>query len=175
MSALKKIVLIGVCPADTTIHAFCKADDGQASTRTGPTGNLGTYVLKALNSSPNFDVTVISRKSSESTFDPSLKVVKISDDYPEDELVQAFAGQDAVVLTTGHGLGGKEFGIVDAAIKAGVKRFMPSEFGSNSQNKGAVQMFPMMAPKAKLVDYLRSKESSGFTWTSIATGIFFDL
>ena len=99
----------------------------------------------------------------------------VSDTYPEDEMVEAFKGKDAVVLTTGHALGGREIAIVDAAIKAGVKRFIPSEFGSNSQNQGALQIFPMMGPKAKLIDYLRSKESSGITWTAIATGLFLDL
>lgn len=76
--------------------------------RTGFTGNLGSYVLKALSSGTDFNVTVISRKSTESNFDSSINVVKVSDDYPEDELIQAFIGQDAVVLTSGHGLGGKE-------------------------------------------------------------------
>ena len=70
-------------------------------------------------------------------------------------MVEAFRGKDAIVLTTGHGLGGKEVAIVDAAIQAGVKRFIPSESGSNSQNQ--------------------SRESAGMTWTAIATGIFLDL
>ncbi len=90
-------------------------------------------------------------------------------------MVEAFRGKDAVVLTNGHGLGGKEVAIADAAIQAGVKRFIPSEFGSNSQNQGAREIFPMMAPKAKLVEYLKSRESAGMTWTAIATGIFLDL
>lgn len=89
-------------------------------------------------------------------------------------MVSAFKDQDAVILTTGHGLTNPN-GIVDAAIKAGVKRFVPSEFGSNTQNKGAVGLASMMAGKAALVDYLRSKESTGLTWTALATGIFFDL
>jgi hypothetical protein len=33
----------------------------------------------------------------------------------------------------------------------------------------------MMASKVKVVDYLKSKEEAGLTWTAIATGTFFDL
>lgn len=98
----------------------------------------------------------------------------VSDAYGEDELLAAFKGQDAVILTTGHTLGGKEGAILDAAIKAGVKRFIPSEFGSNSQNEAAVGVFPMMAGKRKFVEVLKGRESE-IEWTALATGLFLDL
>ena len=55
-------------------------------------------------------------------------------------MMEAFKEKDAVVLTTGDALGGREIAIVDAAIKAGVKRFIPSNFGSNSQNQGTLEV-----------------------------------
>jgi hypothetical protein len=69
-----------------------------------------------------------------------------------------------------------ETAFVNAAVKAGVKCFIPSKFGSNSQNAKCVEVFPMMASKVKVVDYLKSKEEeAGLTWTAIATGTPFNL
>ena len=90
-------------------------------------------------------------------------------------MVDAFRGKDAVVFTTANGLGRKEIAIIDAAIEAGVKRFIPCGFGSNSQNEGATEIFPMLGPKARLVEYLESTEYTGMTWTASATGLFLDL
>jgi hypothetical protein len=50
-----------------------------------------------------------------------------------------------------------------------------SEFGGNSKNAKGVEVFPMLANKVKVLDYLKSKEETGLTWTAIATGTFFDL
>ena len=79
------------------------------------------------------------------------------------------------MLTTNHGIGWKEVAVIDAATETGVKRFIPSGFGSNSQNEGAREIFPMLAPKARLVEYLDSTEYTGMTWTAIATGLYLDL
>jgi hypothetical protein len=90
-------------------------------------------------------------------------------------LLNAFKGQDAVISTTPAHSTQTEISFIDAAVKAGVKRFIPSEFGSNSQNAKGVEIFPFMASKVKVVDYLKSKEETGLTWTALATGAFFDL
>ncbi|ROW07568.1 hypothetical protein VPNG_06842 [Cytospora leucostoma] len=63
-----------------------------------------------------------------------------------DQLEQAFAGQDAVVMATNFQLYGQEVKFIDAAIDSGVKRFIPSEFGSNTNNKNTLAIFPMIAP-----------------------------
>ena len=64
--------------------------------------------------------------------------------------------------------------LVDAAIHAGVKRFIPSEFSANSQNEAVLQLLPLFGQKNDLIKYLKSKESSGLTWTGIATSGLFD-
>jgi hypothetical protein len=86
--------------------------------------------------------------------------------------VEAFKGQDAVISTTPAHNVETETAFVNAAVKAGVKCFIPSKFGSNSQNAKCVKVFPMIASKVKVVDYLKSKEEAGLTWTVIATGTF---
>ena len=52
---------------------------------------------------------------------------RVSDDYPYDKLVEAFRGQDAVVnCITGTEVE-EQFKFIDAAVEAGVKRYVPSE------------------------------------------------
>lgn len=64
--------------------------------------------------------------------------------------------------------------LVDAAIHAGVKRFIPSEFSASSQNETVLQLLPLFGQKNDLIKYLKSKESSGLTWSGIATSGLFD-
>lgn len=65
---------------------------------------------------------------------------------------------------------------VDAAVAAGVKRFIPSEFGINTRRVRDEPIGKIVAGKVAVVDYLEEKarENSGFTWTGLSTGLFFD-
>jgi hypothetical protein len=63
---------------------------------------------------------------------------------------------------------------IDASIRAGVKRFIPSEFSSNTLSDTIIQLVPLFEQKRVVLDYLKSKESEGLTWTGIATSLLFD-
>lgn len=140
----------------------------------GAGGNLGPAVLKVLISSNVFNITILSRQSSKSTFPSAVKVVKISDGYPSNELEAAFKGQDAVLSFVG-GMGvGDQPKLIDAAAKVGVKRFFPSEYGTSLKSPKATEICPMFQGKIDVVDYLRKKEGTGLTWTAVVTGPFFD-
>ena len=117
-------------------------------------------------------MTILSRQESKSTFPKDIKVIK--SDYSESSLVDAFNGQDAVVSAVGGGALKDQFTFVDAAVKAGVKRFIPSEFGSDSSNKAAIEICPFFGDKLKLVEYLnqKAKENPNFSWTGVMTGPF---
>lgn len=65
-------------------------------------------------------------------------------------------------------------GLVDACVKAGVKRFIPGEFGSNSAPETAREAVPWFQNKVDIVEYLKGKEGEGLTWTSVICGAFFD-
>lgn len=136
-------------------------------------GNLGPSVLQALDEA-DFTVSVLSRKGSKSTYDLHIEVHEVDESYPEEELVTAFRGQDAVVLTIPVSDIQKNKALVDASIKAGVKRFIPSEFGSDTSSDEVVEKVPFFYPKREINKYLQSKEDSGLTWTGIITGAFFD-
>lgn len=63
---------------------------------------------------------------------------------------------------------------VDAAVEAGVKRFLPSEFGINGQSQAVKKLTPFFAVKQELLDYLVEKEKDGLSWTAVICGVLFD-
>ncbi|OAL42980.1 NAD(P)-binding protein [Pyrenochaeta sp. DS3sAY3a] len=142
-------------------------------TKLKASGNLGPSVLKALIDAKEFDVTVVSRPESKATFPPGVKVVK--SDYSIQSFESVFRGQDAVVSTVGNDAFEKQQQIVEAAIRAGVKRFIPSEFGIDTTKSEVQNYLPVvMASKRKFVEFLESKEKEGLSWTAIGSGAFLD-
>jgi putative NADH-flavin reductase len=142
----------------------------------GAGGHLGPTILSAFASDPHFTTSILARNSSTSTFPSNLKVFRVSDDYPESELLEAFKDQDAIVSTIATASAGTQNKIIDAAVKAGVKRFVPSEFGSDTLNSKAMDILPQyFAGKKAAVEYLKTKEKDGLTWTAFVTGPFFEL
>lgn len=138
----------------------------------GAGGNLGPSILKAFLNNSSFNTTVLSREGSSSTFPSGVKVVRANYDSI-DSLKKAFEGQDVVIsLVAGHVLGDQNK-LIDAAIAAGVKRFIPSEFGSNTPDARTRAIVPVFEAKLGTVNYLKSKEKE-ISWTSIITGPFFD-
>ena len=142
----------------------------------GAGGHLGTYLLPTLQSDGRFNVSVLARNSSKSTFPSSVKVYNINDDYPDNDLVKAFTGQDAVICVISGFAIKEQNRFIDAAVKASVKRFVPSEFGSDTSNDKIEATVPsVMGPKLASERYLKEKERDGLTWTAIVTGPFFEM
>jgi hypothetical protein len=135
-------------------------------------GSIGKIILDGLIASSQFEITAISRKESEATFPPGVALLKT--DYSETDLETAFKGKDVVISAVGASAFGEQKKFVDAAVRAGVKRFIPSEFSVNSQNEAVVQLLPLFGQKKQLIEYLKSKETDGLTWTGIATSGLFD-
>ena len=142
----------------------------------GAGGNLGPSILSAFLADPRFSVAVLARQSSKSSFPADVEVHRISDEYPEAELFKAFKGQDAVISTIATANAVQQKVMADAAVQAGVKRFVPSEFGSDTRNEKAMAILPQyFKGKVDTVDYLKAKEREGLTWTAFVTGPFFEL
>ncbi|KAF2629697.1 NAD(P)-binding protein [Macroventuria anomochaeta] len=137
----------------------------------GAGGNLGPSVLRALLSS-SFNTSVLSREGSNSTFPSGVNVLRANYDSV-DSLKQAFQGQDAVISLVGSGAIGDQNKLIDAAIAAGVKRFLPSEFGSDTPNPKTRAVVSVFEAKTGTVNYLKSREDV-ISWTSVITGPFFD-
>jgi hypothetical protein len=94
--------------------------------------------------------------------------------YTLPDLTSAFAHQDAVLALVGMAALADQQAIVDAALAAGVKWFIPSEFGDDTSVPEVLARVPILQGKVDLVKYLKSKEGEGLSWTSFITNPFFD-
>jgi hypothetical protein len=142
----------------------------------GAGGHLGPHIISAFDTSSHFTLSILTRKSSRSTFPSHIPVHRVGDDYPEAELLEALKGQDVVISTIATQAILKQKTIIDAAIKAEVKHFVPSEFGLDTQNEQGMAVLPQLfKPKVEIVEYLKSKEKKdGLRWTAFVTGPFFE-
>jgi len=103
-----------------------------------------------------------------------VKVVKKQ--YDDPTLHEAFEGQDAVVSFVAVTALLNQLKFIDIAIEAGVKRFIPSELGSNSLNPTAQELVFFYKQKRTVLDHLEAaaRENTSFSWTGLATGPVFD-
>ncbi|GAA6035822.1 hypothetical protein JCM8097_005723 [Rhodosporidiobolus ruineniae] len=116
-------------------------------------GNLGSFFLEELTKS-DFAVTVLSRPSSTSTFPPSV-TVKHVDYSDETALIEAVKGADAVISTLSAL--DSQANLVRAAKKAGIKLFVPSEFG-NPTSKLGPKDHPALYGKTQAQELLKQLE-----------------
>lgn len=140
----------------------------------GGGGNLSPAIVDALVKSPhNYSVSVLSRE--QSTYQPPTGVKLFKTDYTHDSLVSALKGQDAVVsavASSGSAITDQKK-IIDAAIEAGVKRFFPSEYGSDTTSPLILNYAPRWSSKIEIRNYLKSKQDK-LEWTVVFNGFFFD-
>jgi NmrA-like family len=101
-------------------------------------------------------------------------VKAIKTDYTHASLVSAFQGQDAVVSTISTSSLTEQKRVIDAAVEAGVKRFIPSDFGWDTSGPISLEVAPCTVMKKDPVEYLREKEKDGMSWTSIINGLWVD-
>ncbi|KAM0724251.1 hypothetical protein Q7P37_000133 [Cladosporium fusiforme] len=144
----------------------------------GANGNVGPAVLDAL-VNDNFTVTVLKRSSSKSpeNYPSGVKVEQVDDAFAVDDLVPIFKNQDAVVVTIKGTQVDIQKRLADAALKAGVKRFIPADFGSvDSASAHAQECVPLFKNKTTVIEYLTqlAKDNESFSWSSLVCGHFFD-
>ncbi|KAM0272197.1 hypothetical protein ACHAQH_008820 [Verticillium albo-atrum] len=136
----------------------------------GASGNVGKLILPEFIKS-DLEVTAITRLTSSSTFPAGVNVVKT--DFSLESLTEIFKGKEAVVSMIPIASLGEQAVVIEASIAAGVKRFVPSEYGSDSDNAAVIAAVPFFEAKKKYLDLLRSKEDV-ISWTALITGPFFD-
>lgn len=103
-----------------------------------------------------------------------MTVVPVDYDSLE-SLTNALKGQDAVVSVLGSAAIATQLRLVEAAAKAHVKRFIPSEFGANTLVEKTAAL-PVFKHKIAVQDALKKEAASsgGLTYTIIPTGPFLD-
>jgi len=91
-----------------------------------------------------------------------------------ESLTAALKGIDGLVSTVAAEASETQIALINAAIAAGVKRFIPSEYGSCSTSP-RVQSLPFYAQIFKIKQYLQENAKAGkLTWTVLACGAFLD-
>ncbi|KAK2760623.1 oxidoreductase [Colletotrichum kahawae] len=127
----------------------------------GGTGDLGHVVVQQLVAAGIFDVAVVTRDSRDTRGKIPTGAKTAEADYESPEsLTTAFRGFDAVVCTLPGHLEALLLRILDAAIAAGVRRFVPSEFGSDHRQPAAHSV-PLSASKIKVDNTLRQAAAEG--------------
>ncbi|KAL2851688.1 hypothetical protein BJX68DRAFT_65527 [Aspergillus pseudodeflectus] len=140
----------------------------------GASGSLGKLVIEALLASGQYNVKALTRKGSDAAFPPSVQVAAV--DYNSvDELTAVLIKQDVVIATCGPTALESQIPLIEAAVAAGVKRFIPSEFTADIGNPKA-RTLPQYAGQLRIQDILQSaaNEHPEFIYTSIRNGVFLD-
>lgn len=148
----------------------------------GANGSLGSVILDALVAA-RFDVSVLLRNNSTSTpaHAAAITTVPISPDFDTAELSRLLVGQDAVVAAFPLTDAGQHHRLARAAYAAGVRRYIPADYGScdaqSPQAQRHLQLYRDKAAVQALCEELAGTAAADnvpFTWTSVVSGHFFD-
>lgn len=119
-----------------------------------------------------FKPTVLTRSASTITGVPDGVPVREVDYASEESLRKALQGHDAVVCTVAGTAVASQKPLVDAAIAAGVKHFIPADYAMSLKSP-EVRVLPPYTDVKGIEDYLRAK-SAKIEWTigllSLAVG-----
>lgn len=123
--------------------------------------------------SGKFNITVFKRIGSDSVIPHPVKVVEV--DYESQEaLIAALKGQDAVIFNLGLAASQVQPKMIDAAVAAGVKRFIPGEFGS-AMDLEKTRQLPVFGFKVAVQKQLEALAQEGkITYTYVWNGLFLD-
>jgi hypothetical protein len=124
----------------------------------------------------------VKRESSSSALPDTLanqvSVKTVDDALSLQSLKAALAGQDAVVVCIPLRDPEQHLRIADAAAAVGVRRLIPADYGScDSSSRRVQELVPLFKHKTDVRERLQkhaATSSSGFAWTSLVVGHFFD-
>ncbi|KAJ0328718.1 hypothetical protein COL922a_013119 [Colletotrichum nupharicola] len=142
----------------------------------GTSGNVGTSAIKALLEG-GFQVTGLTRETSVASLPKG--VTHLKSDFSEASLANIFRGQDqdAIVSTLSSispaGALASQNSLIDMAIAAGVKVFIPSEYRVDTSDSSAPEIIPFLTDKIDTLDYLK-KSQDKISWAAIVSGAMFD-
>lgn len=148
----------------------------------GANGTVGAPILAALLDAGTFDVSVLRRSSSSSsTAQSNVNNISVASELPLEELTEALQGQDAVIAAFPLSDVNQHLRLVEAAFRAGVKRFVPADFGScDASSPWAQESLKLYRDKAMVREKVEKLAASSadaggaFSWTAIICGHFFD-
>ncbi|KAI0010699.1 putative oxidoreductase CipA-like protein [Xylariaceae sp. FL0662B] len=139
----------------------------------GGTGKIGRPIVARLLTTNLFAVTLLTRDDSPQRHFPPGVVVKRVDYKSLQSLEAALQGQDALVSAMAFEAIQEQKNLVEAAVNAGVKRMIPSEYGNDTLNP-KLAAFPIYQPKIAIRELCEQKvtEKPYFSWTTIQNASF---
>ncbi|EMC96207.1 hypothetical protein BAUCODRAFT_122237 [Baudoinia panamericana UAMH 10762] len=138
----------------------------------GATGSLGQPILHQLLSA-GFTITALSRTANPTNLPSSVKIAQVDYNDPS-SLQSALTGQDALISTLGSAGIKSQIALTDAAISAGVRRIIPSEFGCDN-DLPRNRTLPAYKPKIEVQDYIIQKTKGTRTsYTFVYNNAFLD-
>ncbi|CAI6038660.1 hypothetical protein V2G26_010841 [Clonostachys chloroleuca] len=138
----------------------------------GASGIIGSKLVPLLIESGRFTVTILGRAGF--TDVPAGAKLVVVDYHDQESLFRGLRGQDAIISTLSREATLLQIPLIDAAVRAGVKRFIPSEFGGNLKDSNLRQL-PNYANKAKVENHLEKLSSAhGITYTYIYNNVLLD-
>ncbi|KAM0324657.1 hypothetical protein ACHAQA_008048 [Verticillium albo-atrum] len=146
----------------------------------GANGTLGSVLLTTLVGAAAFDITAVIRDGSSSSppYPASqVRVVTVDKGLTLASLKEALAGQDAVIAAFPLKDPEAHLRLVEAAAAAGVKLFIPADFGSiDADNTRARELVPLYRHKraVRVRAQELTEEYPGFSWAGIVCGHFFE-
>ncbi|KAF0471633.1 NADP-binding protein [Gigaspora margarita] len=142
----------------------------------GATGLLGFNVANAFLSDGSYKIKILRKKPESENKNANLLASKGAEviyvDYNDtNDLVKALKGTDVIVSAiSGTELVTSQLALLNAAKLVGVKRFIPSEFGSDIKEITG-EIHPFLKPK---MEFFQELEKSGIEYTIIVNGLFYD-
>ncbi|KAK1598258.1 uncharacterized protein LY79DRAFT_506734 [Colletotrichum navitas] len=138
-------------------------------------GYLGSAILTELVNA-GFNVTVLGRSNSAKEGLPAGVRFKAVDYASIDSLAPALQGQDVVVSTVSKGGLITQSTTIDACIKAGVKRYIPSDWGSfTTDPKAHSELAAVLGLMFDTQKYVIEKARTGeIEYTIFSVGCFID-
>lgn len=117
-----------------------------------------------------FDVTIITRTESSSTFPSGISVIKT--EYTVDKLTAALTGQDAAVCAVGPAGIMTQLPMLDAAEAARIKRFIIDAFGWGPDSRNLPEFDEIGVKRRVAWDHAKklSEANPQFTWTGVTIG-----
>lgn len=139
----------------------------------GATGSLGSRIFEKLVAAGKFNITLLRRQGSTSTLPSGYNAIDV--DYESVEsLTAALKGQDVVISAAGSFSIASQKALIEASLAAGVKRYIPSDFGSDL-DVPQTRILPVYTSKIEMQDYLIEKsKTTDITYTFIYNGAFLD-
>lgn len=133
----------------------------------GATGNVGSQILHhLLQSSPTFNITVVTRSDSKATLPEDNTSVTVKRGSYDDTtfLSTVFANQDVLILALGFMAMDHQKALIEAAVKAGVEWILPTEYAGDGANEAMIDRVPLFWPKRearRLISKLAAEQAEG--------------